>query len=160
MLRSIESKLFKYVGSYSECVSSIEIKQVEYTDEEINTILAKRKGWTSSKIVFSAMAKSIINNDYNNFDRPINEIACIMIALHDIYFTHRNEKISIDRSYKYATEIYKNMFPDEIILYNALIDLNNNTITYKDIAIWLCVIALCNIIIAGIGAGVIIYLTN
>lgn len=155
MLKAIQKELSNHVGNYSKCVSLIEIKQMDFTDEEVNIILAKRRGWTSEEKVFCAMARVMIDHDFKNFDRPVNEIAYIMLALHSIYFTYRGEVISTKRSHRYAVNIYRNMFPDEIILYYALMDLKNNNVScwnlVECICVALCILSAVALVCGGIG---------
>lgn len=156
MQASVQKELSKHIGEfYSRCVGLLDIKKVELTEEEINIILAKKKDWSDDPKLHAAIKKIVAdNNDFETFEKVINDIALIMIEFHNIYHEYRGETISTKRSYRYATDAYKKIYPQQMELFEVLVLLRERDITYKEIGLcfWVTLSLVVLIIITGICA--------
>ena len=122
----IEKVLAGKIGKYSKCISNLylDFNYILFTKAEINAVLAKKNGWMEDELVFCAMARGINLINCDNFNRPIVDIAIIMMIIREMHITYCNKYLKSDKIYSYALTIYKNMCPDEIILYNTLLNFN------------------------------------
>ena len=125
----IEKVLAGKIGKYSKCVSNIylDFNYINFTKAEINAVLAKKNSWTEDELVFCAMARGIVLVDCGNFNRPIVDIAIIMMIIREMHITYCNKYLKSDKIYNHALKIYKNMCPDEIILYTMLVDFQHTS---------------------------------
>jgi hypothetical protein len=144
--KQVQDFLYKKVGEYSTCVSDIKLDNFVFQDAEIDIILAKRRGWESHQSVVT-MVNNLFKSVHvgESYKKQVSEIAIIMLALQHIYYSNRGIKLSIDKSYYYATLIYAIMCPNDSVYFHSLVEFKSHDNNYAVIVVAIIILLVLGI---------------